>query len=291
MRVDPEAVLRRSRELIREHGGALPEDVLAAALRPATRLITRLVADDELPLGASRFGGRPDLPPQVAWPRRDGAGAPLSFLAQLDLASVPDPTGLLPAAGWLLFFYDAVEQPWGFDPRHRGAARVLHVDDERASLRRTDPPPDLAREAIFAPAAVVTELAGTLPQLEVDLGFALAPGDLEAYHALLQEHFFGPAHGRWHRLLGWPIQIQNDMRLECQLASHGIDCGAGPYGHDDARELEAGAGDWMLLLQVDSEEEGPGWMWGDAGCVYFWIRRQDLVARRFEDVWAILQCS
>ncbi len=30
-------------------------------------------------------------------------------------------------------------------------------------------------------------------------------------------------------------------------------------------------------------------MRGDAGRLYFYIRRQDLAERRFEDVWMILQ--
>jgi uncharacterized protein YwqG len=45
----------------------------------------------------------------------------------------------------------------------------------------------------------------------------------------------------------------------------------------------------MLLLQIDSDD-AIGWTWGDAGRLYFWIRKQDLAARRFDRVWTILQC-
>jgi len=37
-----------------------------------------------------------------------------------------------------------------------------------------------------------------------------------------------------------------------------------------------------LLLQVASDE--------NAGMIYFWIRRDDLEARDFGNVWTILQC-
>ena len=47
---------------------------------------------------------------------------------------------------------------------------------------------------------------------------------------------------------------------------------------------------WRLLLQIDSDERGPGWMWGDAGTIYFWIREKDVAARQFDDVWLIFQC-
>src|SRR5688500_4175159 len=36
---------------------------------------------DALPLGASRFGGVPDLPPEIAWPQIEGKK--LMFLAQI----------------------------------------------------------------------------------------------------------------------------------------------------------------------------------------------------------------
>jgi uncharacterized protein YwqG len=81
------------------------------------------------------------------------------------------------------------------------------------------------------------------------------------------------------------------MALECQLVTNGIYCGS-PDGYRSAQAqlLKAGAADWMLLLQLDTDEDGPGWMWGDAGCLYFWLRRQDLAERRFDRVWAVLQC-
>jgi uncharacterized protein YwqG len=94
-----------------------------------------------------------------------------------------------------------------------------------------------------------------------------------------------------HRLLGWPREIQNEMSLEVQLVTSGVYTGdSSGYEGPRADRLRGGAADWMLLLQVDSDEKGPGWMWGDAGRIYFWIRKRDLMNRRFDDVWTILQC-
>jgi len=95
----------------------------------------------------------------------------------------------------------------------------------------------------------------------------------------------------YHHLLGQPQLIQGDMRDECQLASSdGYVGSAEGYDSDRAKELRAGARDWLLLLQLDSEDQAPGWMWGDVGRLYFWIRVQDLRARKFERVWMVLQC-
>ena len=73
--------------------------------------------------------------------------------------------------------------------------------------------------------------------------------------------------------------------------SNGIYCG-NPKGYDEGRKrgLEAGATDWRLLLQVDSDEQ-TGMMWGDMGRLYFMIHKDDLQYRRFDKVWQILQCG
>ncbi len=54
--------------------------------------------------------------------------------------------------------------------------------------------------------------------------------------------------------------------------------------------LQAGAADWVMPAQVDSDDD-VGSMWGDAGKLYFAIRRQDLAAGAFDRTWLVLQCG
>jgi uncharacterized protein YwqG len=81
------------------------------------------------------------------------------------------------------------------------------------------------------------------------------------------------------------------MQLEAQLVSNGLYCGD-PSGYNDpkAKELEAGADDWLLLLQLDSDDHAD-LMWGDVGMLYYWIRTDDLINRRFRRSWMTLQCG
>lgn len=105
------------------------------------------------------------------------------------------------------------------------------------------------------------------------------------------ERAFGGAGsgGVTHRLLGHADAIQGDMQLECQLASHGVDCGGVPDEHDPrVARLAAGAADWQLLLQIDSEPLA-SMTWGDVGRLYWWLRAEDLRARRWEAAWLVLQ--
>ena len=60
---------------------------------------------EEVPVGASKFGGRPDLPPDYAWPRcEDGF---LEFIGQINLSELPDVPHALPTSGLLSLFADS----------------------------------------------------------------------------------------------------------------------------------------------------------------------------------------
>ena len=92
-------------------------------------------------------------------------------------------------------------------------------------------------------------------------------------------------------LLGHPILVQSDMRLECQLASSGIYCGGSDaFGSEQAVAMASAAKEWVLLWQIASDDNA-GFMWGDCGNLYVMIRSDDLKRRQFQSVWVILQCA
>jgi uncharacterized protein YwqG len=52
--------------------------------------------------------------------------------------------------------------------------------------------------------------------------------------------------------------------------------------------LSKGQLDWQLLFQVDSDDQA-GMRWGDAGMLYYWIRKADLKKEDFSNAWLVLQ--
>lgn len=233
----------------------------------------------------SQLGGEPLLPETFVWP--EWKGKPQSFLAQLDLAEIHAALpSFLPTSGLLYFFYDQEQSVWGFDPEDRGSWQVFYFNGDRATLKLCPAPAGMEEHAKFKPKPVRFHAIKTLPQY---------PGEIEddeesdAYDELRSEAFEGLTP---HYLLGHPRPVQgDDMELECQLAFNGINVG-GPDGYKDPRRagLEAGAKDWRLLLQLDTDDD-TGWMWGDAGTIYFWIREQDAARADFSKVWLVFQCS
>lgn len=75
------------------------------------------------------------MPAEWVWPARGGLR--MAFVAQVDLEALAD--AALPAHGVLLFFYDALGQPWG-TRGSRGGWQVVHLTGDRSRWRpRTHP--------------------------------------------------------------------------------------------------------------------------------------------------------
>ncbi|MFF5228037.1 YwqG family protein [Dactylosporangium sp. NPDC000521] len=236
----------------------------------------------------TRLGGEVLAGHGFVWPRTDG-GRALTMIVQLDCDEINATlggggSGVLPAGALLTFFYDAAGmEGWGYDPDHR-QWRVVVSDAATA-------------RAVTAPSGVESFAAvGCVPGRVLTV-----PDRWDPAVERLREHGRGAVSRLYdrvgakdvaprHRLFGWPEPVQGPMRLECQLAANGISVG-GPEGYRDPRveQLREGAADWVLLLQVDSDD-APGWMWGDAGTLYYWIRSHDLAAGDFTRVWGIGQC-
>jgi uncharacterized protein YwqG len=258
-----------------------PRDVMALAAplaRPALHLVKSAGNT------SSYAGGMPPLPAGVAWPSKDRV--PLTFVACLDLVSLHAALSVpwLPPSGQLLFFHDADNQPWGFDPKDRGSWAVLFTGDGAATAVAPPAGHGLTRHGLSFHAI------DTYPSWERPEVAQLELTDAEA-EILIEHRLSAYGESPHHQVWGFPDAIQGDeMELECQLVSHGLYCGdASGYMSRDAPALRDGAKDWRLLLQIDSDGD-LGVMWGDAGILYFWIREEDARAGRFDQAWAVLQC-
>lgn len=280
----------RMRELIDEYDLADRSDKLIADARPSIHLKPRCDADEaNMPIGASRLGGAPDVPECFEFPTWNERY--LSFIAQINLAEAApyDLDGLLPPTGMLYFFFEFslycehITQVY-YTPE--GPYRVIYVEDDRVPLvRKPHPVSDYALTRYAnAPLPVQTEVyQPCLLQLQQE--WTLHPPDfgcrertcLSARSSEPEWDWFRTAEEElekpMHRLLGAETDVQGDFST-LDYASK-------------AWKLGTGA-DWTLLLQVDSDEAGqskPGFRWVDGGMLYFCIHKDDLRQRRFDRVW------
>ena len=263
----------------------LTKDIDAIA-KASIRLFTTPVSESTLAIGTSKLGGLPDLPADVAWP--EWKGTPQSFIAQirLDDAHTHDVDGVLPEHGMLWFFYDAQQQIFGADLTDKGGWSVLFAEHpanlQRISAPTTLPPTSQFRSCAFRFATEIT--LASQPQLELP-HFDWTNEEQKQYETLLSNFPTPEDHAAiHHRLLGNPDTIQDDMRMQCQLASNGLTDASGPNADEQAKA----AMEWHLLFQVDSDEQA-GMLWANTGMLYYWLKRTDLQAHRFNAAWLVLQ--
>jgi uncharacterized protein YwqG len=223
------------------------------------------------------------------WPTRDGA--PLGFLAQIDLGQLQARTRIawLPPAGALLFFYDVAGQPWGIDPGERSGWQVVYVSDEVARHEVAFPRDLPTRDRLghqFLDFHAIRSFPSSQRQSVERL--RLTPAEADAYFDQREQQFSKTPH---HQVGGYPIEIQNDeMELEAELLSNAIPFSQAQTQPDArANAVIAAEAAWRLLFQIDSDEHS-GTMWGDAGMLYFWVRASDAIEGRFDRTWLVLQC-
>ena len=255
--------------------------------------------------GGTRFGGRPDVPCGFEWPAYEGEGMhgktakrPLSFVAQFDCTELAkyDAEHLLPERGVLSFFYEMDSMRWGYDPKDKGCARVYWFEDP-AALEEAEFPEDLEEDYRFPALAVKMCAEPSLPGwedfTEIYPEEAESSDEGDEFFTVRAELGEDDPDER-SKLLGWADTIQWSMPFECELVTRGYYMG-GEYSDIPQEALEdalkIAQDKWLPLFQLDTVEDGDfELMFGDCGRIYFYVTRDDLAARRFENVWLILQC-
>jgi len=271
---------------LEERGLGHHRKAIAAVALPSIELVPASEREDEqeLPLGRSKLGGAPDLPPEFSWPH-NSAGQPLSFLAQIQCSDLParvveDLEGLA-HAGRLWFFYNTLDRPAGLSPGDRGEFLVW---SSRAEKKTLQPLVDAPQEQtdIYEACAVKPTATLSLP---------VFPEFIEEDEAEPYEELVLDLPEPLHKMVGHPNTLQSSMPLTCHRVFQGLDC------VDDhllpvptVEELRAIEREWILLLQIDTDSVA-GFEWGDSGRLFFWIRRQDLARGDFSQAWAILQSA
>lgn len=206
---------------------------------------------------------------------------------------------------------------WDESPREGLAAQALPPDlaaaaeEHRAEIARVNrefklplPKPDsgtpyggparpMSLHVILRPPAIESLEMEARPALKSALGLH-SNGEnrfRDSYQALFSrafDRYYGAANpGRRHQLLGSPLPEQSDPRFEAEVVSRfGVQYLSQDAWKANRPAIEAGAGAWRLLLQIDVgdflQESGEG-------TVYFLIRAADLADRRFDRVVAVYQ--
>lgn len=263
-------------------------------------------SDEKPKENESKFGGKPYLPSDFTWPYYnsedyDGVkkNRPLSFLAQISLDEIRpfDKDGILPEKGMLFFFYEIETMKWGFDPEDEGCARVYYFE-KTEGFTALNPPNDLSADYVLPELAIEFGSGISLPCYE-ELGVHSSLfSDLgwEDYERLATNLGVNTQTCERSKLLGYADLIQGEALTDCEATARGIYMGDGKsyqkLTEAQKSDIKAHAADWVLLFQMASIcDTDPEIMWGDLGNLYFYIKKSDLAAGRFDKIRLTLQCG
>jgi len=243
---------------LEENGLADLGPAILRVAREAVR-IESTVPDDYSLSGCSRFGGFPDLPDAVSFPKSDD-GRYWIFLAQLNLAELAGLNSYLPRSGLLSFFADSTETL---------NARVLYYAGDFQALKTVR---HEGGDEMIWPGGDYTESPHrvefrpyvSLPH-EAPAGIEGEDAD-DAYETC--RHFL-EAGG--HRLNGYP-----DTEFESPQEQAADALGGQP-------------GEWVPLLRLEWDGN-VGFCFADAGILTFCIHQEDLRKADFSRVHLILEC-
>ncbi len=267
--------------------GLSDERVTAVERLIAEQVTVTLRKRDDLPVGASRFGGRPDLPPGASWPEyrasretartqcaydldesgfaeRDGeVFAPLAFVAQIacaDLARLGTrATAVLPSTGLLSFFVRAEITVDDAHDLSRLACAIRWFDGDPSRFERAPWPVSLPPDWRHRPAKPTFSVRAVLPPPNHHAveRLALVEREYELYEQAYAQTT-GALH-RTHAMLG--------------PARAGYHRGLPPPGH-------------TLVLQVTGDG-ATGFVWGDESSIFFVIGDSALAASAFDDAMCL----
>ncbi|MGY0059034.1 YwqG family protein [Streptomyces sp. LZ34] len=268
-------------------------DRFCSLLEPRGQILSAARPGDE---HVGVLGGEPLLPEAVDWPVWEGHG-PLSFIASLDCGPLSAAaTGLtLPTDGTLLFFYfdgqaddhEAWVSP--SNPESGPGSRVLYVPAGTPVLPRPTPAPLKPYRRVplrTDPAVHLPQL--TNPELHIPLGLDYETVSTDPVYVALQDAVWNLRRVR-HQVGGESDGVQGEVEYE--VADFPDDWDLDEFDPDNPHydDIIAEAARWRLLLQIASDDDAD-MLWGDAGALYWLISREDLAARRFDQVRFTWQC-
>ncbi len=246
------------------------------------------VEEDYTAIGNHRFGGMPDLPETISYPRfgenwrDDKEDYVYEFLGQINCGAIAHLQDYLPRTGVLFFFLETIHSIYGGTNR---PGKVLYVKDTSKLL------------------------SGKRFEFTEDDYSEMIGGGYQGYQVSAQKMNSAPSfyasYVNTHLFLGAAEKLKDDEdlleelydRFETPINQQNLfEYAVNNYGftQHESPELQASLGlkgnpqDWVVLLTVTSAGD---MQWSDAGDLFFVIHKSDLAKQDFSNVYVTLESS
>lgn len=220
----------------------------------------------------TKFGGLPIVPEDFKWVTYNNH--PIPFLLQIDFSEInaDGSLGGFPKEGLLYLFVesDDINDPTfedGEEEYSQGRTFQFRFFDKPDKLV-TAAKPD-ALEIIYKEFHVTPDIIKTYPD----------PDECKEAFEIYCDRPVGGMDDEYDDLQG----VNMEAFLIGGWATY-IQCSRFADDH------KLNPDDWVLLMQIASVADDENFMWGDSGNLYFYIKKEDLLARKFDNIKLDMQC-
>lgn len=259
---------QRLQTLCKNYGLEAYYDALLKESRP-TLIFKPAVEDDYSEKGVTRFGGMPDLPPELAYPHT--ADAPWTLIAQLNLEELEPLQAYLPRKGILYFFADHC-----FDMYN---VRVLYSPTTQG-LETANINPEKLEACDLVPYRMSVHKGLSLPNT---YGAYRRFGESSTLAALEEEDKAQDA------LFKLQDELEEGFK-DCHLMNANVFTQHESPEEQAAEALGGLEDEWLNLLMVHSDHSS-GFQFGDYGTLTFTVHKQDLMAVEFGTIYDSVESS
>ncbi|MCX6317000.1 MAG: DUF1963 domain-containing protein [Bacteroidetes bacterium] len=232
--------------------------------------------DNDLALEQSKFGHYPCMPLHADYPK-DERGRYMYPLAQLNFKEMPSLPGF-PTSGYLQFYISVYDEAYGLDFNYSGVQknfRVLFFEEDEVLHYKAD----------FSFLDEVMSAADLPVQSPHLLGFTLTDeyvgmGDIRYENGPVNLSLMAAQYPDIEN------ELEESLHEELRFGGHKTG-GYAFFTQMDPRENEKGTAEYIVLLQIDTDDQI---MWGDSGVAHFFIHPTDLAKKDFSKVMYNWDC-
>lgn len=283
-------------KLIEENGLEECKEYLYESARSSIQL-SLLGEETYEKIGNSRIVGYPDLPRDMEWPRTED-GERMTFIAQLNLKDIKplDKEDLLPETG-ILYFFMGLDEP-AYNIEHK----VIYVENTVELAKRELDEASILEETYgkFVSYRLSARETIQLPTYAYMNNEKISEDDdLYDGYGNMELELFDKDESYIGHLYGYPEEQHDDCELEAALMivageeysykEEEIDKLVQHF-NGDKEKAQQEINEMVMLLEVDSSDP-VGFCWWDCGVIHFFIRREDLLNRKFDNTYLSLYSS
>jgi len=256
-------------------------------IRPSIGISTKKLSSDNLKIGKSKIGGKPDMPENIDWPTLNNS--PLIFCAQYNVAEMKkyDTENLLPKEG-MFYIFLGINEEWNGFSIDENVSKIFFIENLE-NLERKEYPESLNEDNKIDPAEIVYFERLTLPDDENYklLYFNEKYEDFYFYFyqetdEFLTENLYEPFDSM-HQILGEDRSIQSSVVYD--FAKNELNIKNDEEHVEKWNDIFEYSKSYKLLIQLDCMDSNTNLnKFGGTGVFYIGLKEEELKKMKFDNL-------